>query len=84
MLRGDVGISQDSYRLPEGMRRVGYDADEGRYYFRDAAGKLWAGPEGAQFGELKEGEQELFEATPTLSADSIMTVCSARRASGIG
>lgn len=37
------------------MKRVGYDADTGRYYFRDQDGSLWEGPEGAQFGEMKRG-----------------------------
>ncbi|KAH9885404.1 hypothetical protein C8Q73DRAFT_717709 [Cubamyces lactineus] len=44
---------EDSYRLPEGMKRVGYDSDTGRYYYRDRDGSLWEGPEGAQYGELR-------------------------------
>ncbi|OBZ65177.1 hypothetical protein A0H81_14825 [Grifola frondosa] len=44
---------EDDYRLPEGMKRVGYDADTGKYYFRDQDGSLWEGPEGAQYGEMK-------------------------------
>ncbi|GJE89635.1 carbohydrate-binding module family 50 protein [Phanerochaete sordida] len=44
---------EDEYRLPEGMQRAGYDADTGKYYFKDRAGKVWEGPEGAQYGELK-------------------------------
>ncbi|KAF9487491.1 hypothetical protein BDN71DRAFT_1404682 [Pleurotus eryngii] len=43
---------EDEYRLPAGMKRVGYDADTGRYQYRDAAGHLYEGPEGSQFGEL--------------------------------
>ncbi|KAF8971791.1 hypothetical protein BDZ97DRAFT_1785146 [Flammula alnicola] len=43
---------EDDYRLPEGMKRIGYDADSGRYYFRDSDGSLWVGPQGAQFGEM--------------------------------
>ena len=46
---------QDSYRLPEGMKRVGYDSDTGRYYFRGLDGSLWEGPEGAEFGQLRRG-----------------------------
>ena len=42
------------------MRRVGYDADTGRYYFRDRDGTLWAGEPGAQFGEMKRGAYEDF------------------------
>ncbi|KAI0033842.1 hypothetical protein K488DRAFT_46814 [Vararia minispora EC-137] len=44
---------EDEYRLPEGMKRVGYDADTGRYYFKDKDGSLWEGPEGAQFGDMR-------------------------------
>ena len=46
---------QDEYRLPEGMKRVGYDADSGKYFFRDKEGHIWEGQEGAQFGELTRG-----------------------------
>lgn len=38
------------------MKRVGYDADSGRYYFRDHEGSLYKGPEGSEFGELTLGE----------------------------
>ncbi|KAI0779010.1 hypothetical protein BD413DRAFT_513580 [Trametes elegans] len=44
---------EDSYRLPEGMKRVGYDSDTGRYHFRGQDGSLWEGPQGAQFGEMR-------------------------------
>lgn len=37
------------------MKRVGYDADTGKYYFREGDGTLWEGPEGAQYGELTKG-----------------------------
>jgi hypothetical protein len=37
------------------MRRVGYDADTGKYYFRNTNGTMWEGAEGAAFGELKQG-----------------------------
>ncbi|KAH8998808.1 hypothetical protein EDB86DRAFT_2910195 [Lactarius hatsudake] len=43
---------EDEYRLPEGMKRVGYDADSGRYIFRDNDGSLWEGQEGTHFGEM--------------------------------
>jgi len=38
------------------MKRVGYDADNGRYYFRDREGLLYKGPEGSEFGELTLGK----------------------------
>ncbi|KIK35905.1 hypothetical protein CY34DRAFT_811803 [Suillus luteus UH-Slu-Lm8-n1] len=43
---------EDDYRLPEGMKRVCYDADSGRYYFRDSAGLVYEGPVGSRFGVL--------------------------------
>ncbi|KAH9910491.1 uncharacterized protein BXZ73DRAFT_58352 [Epithele typhae] len=46
---------EDSYRLPAGMKRVGYDSDTGKYYFRGLDGSLWEGPEGAEFGEMRRG-----------------------------
>ena len=46
---------QDDYRLPEGMKRVGYDADTQRYTFRDQGGQYWIGPEGSQYGDLIKG-----------------------------
>ncbi|KAI0066594.1 hypothetical protein BV25DRAFT_1406935 [Artomyces pyxidatus] len=42
---------EDDYRLPEGMKRVGYDADSGKYFFRDQDGSLWEGA--AEYGEMK-------------------------------
>ena len=49
---------QDEYRLPEGMKRIGYDADTGRYYFRDRDGVVYEGGQGAKFGEMTRGEFE--------------------------
>ena len=46
-------VTQDDYRLPEGMKRVGYDADTQRYTFKDKDGSLWEGPEGQEFGEMR-------------------------------
>ena len=53
---------QDDYRLPEGMKRVGYDADVGKYFFRDNEGQLWEGQEGAEFGEMTRGTHVLSTA----------------------
>jgi hypothetical protein len=44
---------QDEYRLPEGMQRIGYDADTQRYTFRDAEGKLFESAPGSRYGELR-------------------------------
>lgn len=38
------------------MKRVGYDADTGRYTFRDNDRSLWEGPAGAEFGVMRKGE----------------------------
>jgi hypothetical protein len=40
-------LLQDDHRLPEGMKRIGYDADTSQYAFRDRDGSLWQGPEGS-------------------------------------
>ncbi len=42
----------DEERLPEGMTRVGYDADTQVYTFRDQDGSLWEGPPGSRYGHL--------------------------------
>ncbi|KII96126.1 hypothetical protein PLICRDRAFT_82121, partial [Plicaturopsis crispa FD-325 SS-3] len=43
---------QDSARLPEGFRRIGYDADTQRYTYRDEEGRIYMGAPGAEYGEL--------------------------------
>lgn len=40
---------QDDYRLPEGMKRVGYDADTQRYTFQKS-NQIWLGEPGAEYG----------------------------------
>jgi len=42
----------DEERLPEGMTRIGYDADEQVYTFKDADGSLWESAPGCQYGQL--------------------------------
>ncbi|KAM0426313.1 hypothetical protein ACHAPT_008353 [Fusarium lateritium] len=52
----------DEERLPEGMERVGYDADEQVYTFRDADGTYWESAPGNEYGRLtKVGEAQLPE-----------------------
>ncbi|OCB85619.1 LysM-domain-containing protein [Sanghuangporus baumii] len=70
---------EDEYRLPEGMERVGYDADTQRYTFKDQDGGYWEGPEGAEFGELRKVGQEPrssadIEATAPSRADGYLPV----------
>ncbi|KAF9258270.1 hypothetical protein L218DRAFT_740495 [Marasmius fiardii PR-910] len=46
---------EDSYRLPEGFKRVGYDSDRQVYTFEDTSnGSIWEGREGEEFGEMKK------------------------------
>lgn len=54
----------DEERLPDGMTRVGYDADTQTYTYRDADGSLWRGAPGVQYGRLFR----VKEATPLPSA----------------
>jgi hypothetical protein len=44
--------SQDSYRLPEGITRIGYDADTSQYTFVDEEGIVYQGAPGAKYGLL--------------------------------
>lgn len=48
-----VASFQDAYRLPEGMTRVGYDADTGRYTYRETTGKIYQGEPYSQYGVLR-------------------------------
>ncbi|KAF8830483.1 hypothetical protein HHX47_DHR2001154 [Lentinula edodes] len=64
---------EDSYRLPEGMERIGYDSDSGKYIFRDRDGSVWQGPEGAEYGEMTRGssnqEAQAVMEEPSVRAD---------------
>jgi len=42
----------DEERLPEGMTRVGYDADTQTYTYRDSSGGYWEGEPGCRYGRL--------------------------------
>ncbi|KAI2623975.1 carbohydrate-binding module family 50 protein [Hypomontagnella submonticulosa] len=42
----------DEERLPEGMQRIGYDADTQTYTFRDVHGDIWESAPGNQYGQL--------------------------------
>ncbi|KAF9224467.1 hypothetical protein BS17DRAFT_808178 [Gyrodon lividus] len=45
-------FNEDSYRLPEGMKRIAYDADTQRYAFRDRSGQLFQSAPGEEYGIL--------------------------------
>jgi len=49
---------EDDYRLPEGMKRIGYDADTMQYCFRDRDGSMWQGAEGADYGEMTRVDRD--------------------------
>jgi len=71
---------EDSYRLPEGMKRIGYDSDTGRYLFRDQTGSIWQGGEGAEFGEMtrvshgRRPEPDEQEVQTSLRADGYQPI----------
>ena len=44
--------ADDVARLPEGMKRIAYDADSERYTFRDRSGQLYQSHPGNAYGEL--------------------------------
>ncbi|PBK85361.1 hypothetical protein ARMGADRAFT_1087540 [Armillaria gallica] len=44
--------AEDSFRLPEGFKRIGYDADTMRYTFMDKHGKLYQSAPGEEYGTL--------------------------------
>ncbi|KIK16075.1 hypothetical protein PISMIDRAFT_686755 [Pisolithus microcarpus 441] len=46
-------LDEDSYRLPEGVERIAYDADSQRYLFRDRAGQLYQNEPGDEYGVLQ-------------------------------
>jgi hypothetical protein len=45
-------LDTDEERLPEGMQRIGYDADTETYTFQDVDGNIWEGPPGSRHGHL--------------------------------
>ncbi|KZZ91408.1 peptidoglycan-binding LysM [Moelleriella libera RCEF 2490] len=42
----------DAERLPDGMRRIGYDADTQVYTFQDSDGSYWESAPGCEYGQL--------------------------------
>ncbi|KAI1479557.1 carbohydrate-binding module family 50 protein [Daldinia eschscholtzii] len=68
----------DEERLPEGMQRIGYDADTQTYTFRDAEGTVWESAPGNRYGELHRvnttyapyGDDEAQDATEPLHGSS--------------
>jgi hypothetical protein len=44
---------EDEGRLPAGMVRIGYDADDQTYTYRDSDGSIWQGDSGCHYGTLR-------------------------------
>lgn len=60
----------DEERLPEGMTRVGYDADTQVYTFQDADGSYWEGAPGCEYGRLRRvGDDTPDDQEPFLVSD---------------
>ncbi|KAI2612180.1 carbohydrate-binding module family 50 protein [Hypoxylon fragiforme] len=48
----------DEERLPEGMKRIGYDADDQVYTFRDTRdGSIWESAPGNRYGQLRRVQE---------------------------
>ncbi|KAH8895636.1 hypothetical protein GQ53DRAFT_761419 [Thozetella sp. PMI_491] len=47
-------LDTDEERLPEGMTRIGYDADSQTYTYRDSDGSRWTGAPGNRYGHLSK------------------------------
>ncbi|KFA78262.1 hypothetical protein S40288_02692 [Stachybotrys chartarum IBT 40288] len=69
----------DEERLPEGMKRVGYDADTQVYTFRDADGSFWESAPGCEYGRLTQvghsspADDDDDDSVPFLNEDSVKT-----------
>ncbi|KAK0611439.1 hypothetical protein B0T14DRAFT_500537 [Immersiella caudata] len=57
-------LDSDEERLPEGMRRVAYDADTQTYTYEDSQGVKWEGVPGARYGRLRRVDQNPNRAPP--------------------
>jgi hypothetical protein len=64
--------NDDDERLPEGMVRIGYDADTQIYTFRDADGSLWEGEPGCRYGKL----HRVSAPTPTRTSANLPSTAS--------
>ena len=59
---------KDDHRLPEGMTRVGYDADTQIYTYQDEDSNYWEGSPGAGYGSLTRGMSYLIFTFKCISA----------------
>jgi len=59
----------DPYRLPEGVTRVGYDADTGQYTFQDEMGRLYEGEPYVQYGKMRPIGRRTEPSRPLCNTD---------------
>ena len=64
-------MDDDEHRLPEGMQRIGYDADTQRYTFRDAEGNLFESEPGSRYGVLRPAGFETPQSTSYMPPEDI-------------
>jgi len=64
----------DLERLPEGMERIGYDADTQQYTYRDSDGSIWNGASGARYGSLTKVSNGRRTNNTANNSDDSMTV----------
>ncbi|KAJ7121012.1 hypothetical protein C8R44DRAFT_981882 [Mycena epipterygia] len=62
---------EDSYRLPAGMVRTGYDADTGQYTFRDRTG-TYKGLPGSQYSPVYPASAPAPQHIPAVAAEPIV------------
>lgn len=59
-------LDTDEERLPEGIRRTGYDADTQTYTYTDRQGRLYEGVPGARYGTLRRVNNAPRRAPPSV------------------
>jgi len=57
-------LDTDEERLPEGIRRTGYDADTQTYTYTDRQGRIYEGVPGARYGTLRLVNNQPRRAAP--------------------
>ncbi|KAJ3830754.1 hypothetical protein F5880DRAFT_6904 [Lentinula raphanica] len=61
---------EDSYRLPSGFKRVGYDADTGEYVFQSASGDTWNGAPHETYGNMHRTSPPAWSNTSSRALDN--------------
>jgi hypothetical protein len=63
-------IDGDKERLPEGVKRTGYDADTRKYTYETDDGSVYEGAPGQQYGALTKTAESVRSRSTTLSSSS--------------